>query len=378
MEGHSAMRKLNRKGQLAFIAVLIMLALIWFGFRTQQDRFEFTILGGDRQAELVSAYAEPEFARIYVQQAAKQALFETAWLTNPGKPSECAFNTTEVSEQFNKTFDEIFTSYLILYAGNDPQLEATLPNYNTTINFAGSKATVNAFGRAESCESTVPFPPKLCLDQNATECQNVKFDDSSLACIWNLATEICEEARPQPDCGAAMAQDSQEARQQACEAISGCTYIITDADPVLIRQDQFLDYNFELQGSAYVRAEATCDEYKAYADQRGAKYLKPECTLNVEAKQVKDPTAFTVTYRSWDNQAPGELKIKLSGPISKDIDVLPKPPEPPFNDGNYQNEEKWRFMEALDKKGDYTAVLTCTPKYATVSSTDTKTFTVQE
>jgi|GEM_PF-6251559 len=374
--------KMNKRGQLAFVAVLIMLALIWYGFKSQEERLEITVLGGDRQAELVSAYAEPEQFRLYMEQAAKQAIFETYWTTS-GASQSCSFSG-EPSEEFKKSFDNLINNYMYVYTGADELLTVSIPDYNTSLSYVSGKAVFEARGRAETCESIVPYPPRVCFDQTtAEECNKIAFDNNQQACSWDGVK--CIETRPQPNCDDALALGTQPEREQACISKTDnfgrtCEYTITDADPLLIRQDQFADYFFEIEAASYIKAEVTCDEYLAYASERANKYAKPECVLLAPtAVQAGSGIEFTASYQSWDNIEPEVLRITANDPAGTSINLLTqgtKSSVRELSDGNYQNYENWTYTHNIADAGTYTAELFCKPKFSAVTNAAQSTITV--
>ena len=74
---------MSKKGQgLGFVAILILVGLLYFIFRYHTEVYEFTMTTGDQQAHLVTSYAETEKAKDVAQTTFRQAAYEAIWNTS--------------------------------------------------------------------------------------------------------------------------------------------------------------------------------------------------------------------------------------------------------------------------------------------------------
>jgi len=346
------MKNMSKKGQgLGFIAVIVLVALLYFIFRYHTETYTFIMTAGDHQAHLVTGYIETEKAKLFAQNSLRQAAYDELW--NAGVrgcdfSSVCNDNAKKASFLANtsSTFD-IYTS---MYTSTTELLDTSFPSYLLdTKSCTSNKIELDAFGFEEGCvlKSNYPFPKYPCADFNETtdpKCTEMKYtDDKAGACKWDRASQSCTEQNPAPDC---------ESVLDSTSCTGNCSWEKSYAEEIGVLSSSLVDYQFRIDSNAHVVGTVDCKGYEAFMTQRKVA-VKPKCALYVQPEEAKAGTTFTfsINYKD-DIPEPKELELIIKGPMTIDVTKTA---------GNITGSgDAWSYSTIINANGTYSVDLNCT------------------
>lgn len=301
---------MSKRGQgLAFVSIIVLIAILYFIFRFNTDTYGFIMQAGDEQAHLVTAYTEGAAAKSYVQIAARQAAFEAVWKISKSKSPDSLSKCTDPA--FNQTFEILFRRYIAMYYSSTYLVETSIPNYRFNFDCSSNSLAITGWGYGESCHlQGFHFPEKPCEDEtDYTNCTtNIKFSDgySGNACKWDAALN-CTDSLPEPNCRGA--DNSSE-----CAAISSsyCGWRVSYAENINVVSVPLVNYQFSADSNAHFIEYINGKEYEAFADSR-ATIFKPSCQIAIEpAPPIANNANFNITMAYTDDDYPADINLKVS------------------------------------------------------------------
>jgi hypothetical protein len=255
---------MSRRGQfLGFVAILVLLAIMFFVFRYHQDTFDFTVATGSTQAHLVTGFVETEKAKVYAQNSLRQSAMESMWDLS-GETCDTQMPCSS-REEFLASTDASFNKYISMYESNSDIITTLFPGYSLEASCFEGRTRVEAFGFNEECflRDGYPYPRIPCEDQEGQEaCNSVAYvDGRPNACIWNSANEECSEATPAPIC------EISETREE-CESTTDCTWSTSYAEQIDAISAPLQEYQFRASANGHFVEDITCAEYAAFVESR--------------------------------------------------------------------------------------------------------------
>ena len=352
--------KMSKKGQgLGLVAVIILVALLYFVFRYNVDTYEFTMTAGDQQAHLVTGFVETEKAKVFAQEAFRQAAYESAWAAGA---KTCDFtNICNNQSNFLANVSLLFDDFILKYEPTASLMSTDFPDYVFINNSCSSnKIEVEAYGFNEECFlSTSYILPKVpCEDQETQkDCTPVKFTDGkSNACEWVYSVDVenytCTDYTPIPDCESMTDENS-------CKSTSTyCQWIKSYAEDINVLSEQLADYQFNVDTNAHFIETIDCTGYKSFIDARNAS-TKPICSLGAPSDvTTAQPIGFKITYR--DDTAPKEIKLKILNSSKAEIaNATLSDFTSDSADTNYFDGKIYSYTKLLGVAGTYNITLDC-------------------
>ena len=363
---------MSRKGQgLAFVSILVLIAILYFIFRFNSDTYGFVIQAGDEQAHLVTAYTEGANAKSFVQIAARDAAYEAIYNITNSKNSSALSHCTDAS--FMPKFENLFNQYVAMYASSTYLVKTSIPSYKFgTPVCSSSSLTIEGFGYAEGCklQKNFPFPERPCEDEtNYDNCTTgIKFTKGYFgnACTWDPKLN-CTNSLPEPSCFVAIDPG-------ACATVSSlyCGWEVSYSEKINVVSAPLINYQFSIDSDAHFIENINGEEYKAFASSRAAA-SKPSCIVAVEPQSPLKNTDFNITITYIDDSAPSAIDLKVSpGSIIANLTsgLIPADAsDTTFSDG------KGYYYAAKLVNDTYTADISCTDTDSNVVSAQKK-FTV--
>jgi len=347
----------SRKGQgLGFVAVIILVALLYFIFRYNTEAYNFVMTAGDQQAHLVTSYVETEKAKFFSETALEQAAYETAWKCGATSCSDFSAKVCNRTDEFLDNTTSIFYSYLSRYEPSMADLSTSFPDYDFSIDPAkcnNNGIEIEAFGFAQFCylRAGYPFPKVPCIDQlNKTDCDAVQLTTGGQACKWDVAKEFCGELNTAPDCEGII-------DKSACETNSDCRWDISYSENINVMSISLSNYQFSIDSDAHFIEKIDCTGFNKFAETRkNVQAFKPVCTIGVQPPSGNTSSifAFNVVYKGESLNAIDVKVTNSTGSESKitltEVDIADKD----YLDGKYYNATK-TFANA----DNYTATVAC-------------------
>lgn len=342
----------GKKGQgLGFIAVIVLVALLYFIFRYHSETYSFVMTAGDHQAHLVTSYVETEKAKLFASTSLRQSAYEELW--NSGVTS-CDFsglcNDAAKNEVFLSNTSSTLDIYLSMYTPTTELLSTEFPSYVLeTKSCTSNKMEIEAFGFNEGCllKSDFLFPKYPCADFNETtdpKCSEMKYTNNAPgACKWDSTEQVCLEQNPAPDCESIINESS---------CTGDCFWSKSYGEDIGVLSAPLADYQFRIDSNAHFIETIDCKGFDEFAAQRKVA-VKPICTLSVQPGEAKAGSTFifNISYKD-DVPMPKELKLAISGPTTI---------EATKSAGNITgSNDIWSYSAAIVTNGTYTASLTCT------------------
>lgn len=262
------MAKLSKRGQgLGFIAIIVLVALLYFIFKYNVQTYEFVMTAGDEQAHLVTSFVETEKAKVFAGTALRQAAYEAAW--NLGAKS-CNFNQfcSNYTDFLGKT-GSVFKNYTLMYEPTTMLLETDFPDYKLEMrSCSNTTVKIEAFGFSETCylRPNFPFPKVPCEDQsNETSCKEVKLTTGGQACKWEFDKDLkeydCAEMNPAPACDAITSQTG-------CTVNTNCIWETSYSEKINVLSAPLINYQFRIDSDAHFIETIDCKDYEAFIESR--------------------------------------------------------------------------------------------------------------
>ncbi|MEM4247769.1 MAG: hypothetical protein QXH80_00730 [Candidatus Nanoarchaeia archaeon] len=372
--------KLSKKGQgVGLIAVIVMLALLYFIFRYNTQAFDFVMTAGDAQAHLVTSFTEVEKAKYFAKDAFRQAFYETAWKAGARTCDDFKSKVCSNQTLFLSNVSNVFDNYIQMYAPSSELLSVNFPAYVfESKSCADKEIKIDAFGYLESCylKSEFAFPQFPCEDQlYETDCKKIKFTNKNPnACKWNSADAVCEYANPEPDCESARTQ-------AACDAVvdsfrnKACTWKVSYSEDISVLSIPLVDYQFKINSDAHFIETIDCKGFNAFADSRKIAF-KPVCILSVQPDKGNKSVDFKFSIDYKGDGEPKEINLVITNSTNaeivkaalNDLTVVDK------EDANYLDGKLYAYSKKFMAE-NYTAEVTCKDPYDN-SASSTKSFEV--
>ncbi len=373
----------SKKGQgLGFVAVIIMIALLYFVFRYNTEAYEFVMAAGQQQAHLVTSYVETEKAKFFSETAMEQAAYETAWKFGAANCSNFTAKICSKKDDFIENTTVIFYEYLARYSPGVIDLDTYFPDYRFRINKCDKNGMeIEAFGFDESCwlRPDYPFPESACLDQeNSEDCQAVKFTDKKTgACKWNdtgkANTSYCYETKPAPDCESIINSANCTAKKDLFNK-AACYWETSYAENINILSISLSNYQFGIDSDAHFIENIDCKGYDAFvATRKNIQAFRPVCSVKVEplTGNTTDTFIFTITYKG---ETEPTLNFGILNSTGSEI-KKPKLDETDSTDKIYLDGKTYTAGSLFASAGKYTAKISCKDTYGRTDD-DSKSFTV--
>lgn len=256
------MMKSKKAQGLGLVAVVIMLALLYFIFRYNTQAFEFTMKVGDERAHLVTSFTETEKAKTFTAFALRQAVY--GGLKEKSVGMDCS--NFECPDPL--IVKGIFENYLSLYAPSAEGLEVSTPDYEviSPCDPVAKSIKAEAFGFEDGCflKSTFLYPKIPCEDMEQQEdCESVKLTSGNgRACNWDARAtlSLCADANPEPACSSA-------ADSTACTAVSPqwCEWKTSYDEDIKVVSVSLLEYQFSVGSDAHIAETVSCADYGRFS-----------------------------------------------------------------------------------------------------------------
>lgn len=265
---------MNKKGQgLGFIAVLILVIILYFIFRYNTEVYTFEMETGSSRSHIITAYSEAEKTKEYLKHALLFSTIHSLYLTNNSSCEDAINKAINDKQTFKKLLKESFSDYIKKYDSSYSDLEITLPNYEfsfeqlqTPLGVVKDVLLVNVYGYEETCkldETLFSFPKQPCYAENKSACEAIKCEDISrqycLNCTWN-GTD-CELKLPDdyPYC-------EQYNDEIGCKnKWPKCYWFTFYSKPLIVSSPStFLDYRFNVKLDTHIFSLVTCDLFNSY------------------------------------------------------------------------------------------------------------------
>lgn len=370
---------MSKKGQgLAFISIIVLIAILYFVFRFNTDTYSFIMNAGDEQAHLVTAYTEGAKAVSFTQIIARQAAFETIWNMS-GKGKDAAALSHCGDTDFNSTFKSLFDRYAGMYAPTTDLVSTYLPDYRFSFSCPANSLIIEGWGYSESCtlSRTFPFPQYPCEDQkNKTGCNAITFTQSTnfnggKACNWAADTN-CTNSLPEPDCSGANNADECSVIL-AKDNVKYCSWKVLYSEPVSVVSAPLINYQFSTHSDAHFIENISGPEYAKFATARVLAF-PPSCSISFPANMLSN-AAFNISIKYTDDTAPKAIDLKVTHSFSEDIVAnLTLLSEYDANDKVYDDGKDYYYTATL-ANNTYNVDVTCKDNDSNPVSTS-KSFTV--
>jgi hypothetical protein len=352
----------SKRGQgLDFIAIIILIALLYFIFRYNTETYTFIMSAGDEQAHLITSYTETEKAKEFASTSLKQATYEQLWQEGI---KTCSFNSICNKDSFLQNSKTRFDKSLLMYEPATELLVTEFPDYNLTFkSCSNTKLELEAFGFLEGCfiKPDFKFPEYPCSDFNETtnpKCTGIKFtDDTAGACKW-IGTD-CVETNPISYC--------EDYAESNCGAVAGCIWEKSYSENINVMSIPIADYQFRIDSNAHFVETIDCDGYNAFLKMRDVA-IKPTCSLSVSPSEgaAKSKFTFSIAYAD-DVSAPKELELKISGPETASA----------LKADMSGSGASWSYAKTVSTAGSYKVDLTCTDSAGQKATAKQISFTVK-
>lgn len=356
----------SKKGQgLGFIAVVILIALLYFIFRYNTETYDFVMTAGDQQAHLVTSYVETEKAKFYSETVLEQAAYETAWKF--GAITNCSDFSAKIcgkQTEFLNNATNIFYNYISRYEPSSIDLDTSFPDYDFRINKCSNTGIeIEAFGFGETCflRPDYPFPKVPCIDQaNKTDCEAVNLTTGGQACNWTITVEpnYCDNLITEPACDALL-------NKTVCEANSDCRWETSYSENINILALTSSNYQFSIDSDAHFIKNIDCTGYNAFvATRKNVQAFKPSCTLNVTptSGNTTDMFTFNVTYKG---ETLDTLNlVAVAGTVVQGIALS----ETDETDTVYLDGKSYSAVTSFASANNYTATVYCNDTYGRAAS----------
>lgn len=267
------MATMSKRGQgLAFVSILVLVAILYFIFRFNTETYGFIMQAGDEQSHLITAYVESAKAKSYVQIAASEAASEVVWnLSNKNKDAAALTQACDQKTAFEAAFKDLFSKYVTMYYPSSQMLETSIPNYRFSFSCSHNGLTIEGYGYDESCklQNNFPFPERPCEDEtDYTNCTKIKFIQNypGNACIWDQKLN-CTSSLPEPICaGTDNAADCSNI--PANDNNKYCSWEISYSEKINVVSAPLINYQFSIDTDAHFIETVSGSEYQAFADSR--------------------------------------------------------------------------------------------------------------
>lgn len=133
----------NKKAQLTFVVVLVILTTIGAVLLAGSARVKTTGVIGAKQTALLNMYTEAEAAREYIELAAQHSTFSAARALG-ASGTRCFGDLFE--SQVNALMSDSMENYLATYEASGLNLNTTLPSYTYSVSIDSRTMTVNGIG----------------------------------------------------------------------------------------------------------------------------------------------------------------------------------------------------------------------------------------
>jgi len=333
-------KRLNKKGQgLAFAAVLVLVIILYFIFKYHSDVYEFTMTAGEDRAVMMSSFAEVEKAKIFVQDALREAGYATLWNLNRTNASD-AFKQAQAAcmGEFQNNVSALFKAYLDKYEATHPALYTVLPNYKVEVTSCSwsdgsGKIEISAYGFYEGCEinlSKYSYPAYPCEFRDSEEdCKAVPFSNNTPgACTWNGTN--CNQKISEPDC---------ESRTENNCADEYCYWKESYGENINVVHFENEDriYMLNAISNAHVDVVLTTSGADAYYSREKL----PWCNLHIQEETQDSQKISWLVLQYRDNLAPNKDSTIIyinseSYPLNKFTEVDP-------NDNQYIDGKEYKY-----------------------------------
>src|SRR3990172_10100852 len=256
--------RVSRKGQmLGFVAVFVLLGIMFFIFKSHQDTFDFTISAGSTQAHLVTSFVETEKAKVYAQNSLRQSAMEALWDLSK---DQCDFQKAcDDTAAFTAATKAEFDNYTAMYAASSDLITTLYPDYSLDTSCVSGRLKIEAYGFNEECllRDGYPFPQLPCEDQDTQEkCSAVAYvDGRSGACSWDSTALECSEVSPAPICETFVSEIE-------CTVETDCRWSVSFAEQIDVISAPLSNYQFRTSSNAHFIEAISCVEYGKFAESR--------------------------------------------------------------------------------------------------------------
>jgi hypothetical protein len=268
------MATMSKKGQgLAFVSILVLVAILYFIFRFNTETYGFIMQAGDEQSHLITSYVESAKAKSYVQIAASEAASEVVWnLSNKSKDAAALTQACDQKTAFEAAFKDLFSRYITMYSPSSQLIETSIPDYKFSFSCSHNGLMIEGYGYDESCklQKNFPFPERPCADEtDYTNCTTkIKFTQNypGNACTWDQKLN-CTSSLPEPNCGlAGNATDCSNIL--AKDNNRYCSWKISYSEKINVVSAPLVNYQFSIDADAHFIETVSGSEYQAFADAR--------------------------------------------------------------------------------------------------------------
>jgi|GEM_PF-4379983 len=318
----------NKKGQLAFMAVIIMVLILFFIFKANSEGYDFLMYMADEQGDLLANLPSNELAKEFLISSTQQLVYSGLYdLESAGKvehtSSSCISDVSACKSKMDELFNsenETMSKYIYSYSMPNRDFEVSMPQYLFYTTCSGTGVTIEAIPYKAECVDYTPYPATTCDEvSEQSACESVKAYDPSTnsktsgGCYWSESEGICMDAEysEEPcysetsatmsynDCVESVncewfgCNDNTKSPDSHCEPLdeaecsstSGCKWIEDYPAYITIISETNIFYQFNLQADGHYKTTISCGQYNKTYDAIAALAAQIQSEIAAEASE---------------------------------------------------------------------------------------------